>query len=191
MIRSWFARAILALVGWKSGGWPPDHLPKYVAIGAPHTSNWDVPLLLLFGWLFRMDIRFMLKAEMFRGWRGPLFKWLGGMPIERGQRKNTVQQCIDAFNSSERLILLLSPEGTRSPTQGWKSGFYHIALGAGVPIVCGFLDYGRKQAGFGPAIMPTGNIEADMALFAAFYKEKAGKYPEKFGEVRLIGRDEE
>ena len=133
----------------------------------------------------------MLKAEMFRGWRGPLFRWLGGMPIERSQRANTVQQCIDAFHSSERLVLLLSPEGTRSVSRGWKSGFYYIALGAGVPIACSFLDYGRKEAGFGPTITPTGDINADMVLFADFYKTKTAKYPAKFGGVHLALRDEE
>jgi 1-acyl-sn-glycerol-3-phosphate acyltransferase len=190
VIRSWVARAIIRLIGWQIVGQPPQHLPKYVTIGVPHTSNWDVPLLIIFGWVYRMDMRWMMKAEMFKGVRGPFFRWLGGMPIERNQRKNTVQQCIEAFNENERMILLLSPEGTRSITKGWKSGFYYIALGAKVPIACSFLDYTRKQGGFGPTVMPSGDIEADMAIIADFYKDKQGKYPDQFGEIRMLGKDE-
>jgi 1-acyl-sn-glycerol-3-phosphate acyltransferase len=187
-MRSWIARAILTLAGWRIGP-PPPTIPKFVMIAAPHTSSWDVPLLILYSWVYKMDVRWMMKAEMFRGWRGPLFKALGAMPIDRSQRHNTVQQCIDAFQASERMILAVPPEGTRAAAKGWKTGFYYIAHGAQVPIALAYLDFGRKEAGFGPTLMPTGDIEADFDVLRDFYKDKAGKYPERFGEIRVLARD--
>ncbi len=182
-MRSRLARLILALFGWRLGP-PPPSIPKFVMIAAPHTSSWDVPLLILYASAFGMKIRWMMKAEMFRGLRGPFFKSLGGMPIDRSQRNNTVQQCVDAFQASERMVLAVPPEGTRAAAAGWKTGFYYIALQAGVPIALAYLDFGRKEGGFGPLLSPSGNIEADFAILRDFYRDKVGKYPEKFGEVR-------
>lgn len=186
-MRAWLARRILALFGWQPDGWPPD-LPKFVMIAAPHTSSWDVPLLVLFGWLFKLPIRWMMKAEMFRGWRGPFFRALGGIAIDRSKSHNTVQQSIDAFNASERMVLVIPPEGTRAAAKAWKTGFYYIALGAKVPIALGFLDFKRKRGGFGPTITPTGDIEADMVAIRAFYQNITGKYPEQFGEITVEKR---
>jgi 1-acyl-sn-glycerol-3-phosphate acyltransferase len=188
-MKSLIARGILALFGWRVGPWPPN-LPKYVMIAAPHTSSWDVPLLILYGWVYRMPIRWMMKAEMFRGWRGPFFTWLCGLPIDRSRRQNTVQQCVDALNAADRMVVVVPPEGTRAAAKGWKSGFYYIALGAEVPIAPAYLDFSRKEAGFGPALVPSGDIHADMLILRDFYSDKVGKYPEKFGPVQVISSDE-
>lgn len=180
---------ILAAFGWRPGD-PPPNAPKYVMIAAPHTSSWDVPLLVLFGWVFKMRIRWMMKAEMFRGVRGPLFKALGGIPIDRSQRNNMVQQCIEILNQADEMVVVVPPEGTRSAAKGWKTGFYYIALGAQVPIALGYLDFAEKRGGFGPTLMPTGDLEADIAVIREFYRHKRGKHPEKFGEIRIASRDE-
>jgi 1-acyl-sn-glycerol-3-phosphate acyltransferase len=183
-MKSWIARRILALFGWSVVGKTPD-IPKYVLIAAPHTSSWDVPVYLLVAWALKLKATWMMKAEMFRGLRGPFFKALGGMPIDRSQRHNTVQQCIDAFNQRSKLVLVIPPEGTREAAKVWKTGFYYIALGAKVPIVFGFLDFGKRQGGIGSMFMPTGDIAADMEQIREFYKDKVGKHPEKFGEVSI------
>jgi 1-acyl-sn-glycerol-3-phosphate acyltransferase len=184
IMRSWIARMILAAFGWRAGDGPPTN-KKYVMIAAPHTSSWDVPLLVLFAWLFNMRVRWMMKSEMFRGLRGPFFRALGGLPIDRSQRHNVVQQCIDILKQSDEMVVVVPPEGTRAAARGWKTGFYYIALGAGVPIAPGYLDFATKRGGFGPNLMPSGDIDADMAILADFYKDKFGKYPERFGEVRV------
>lgn len=183
-MRSIFARLILALVGWKVGP-PPPTLKKYVMIAAPHTTSWDVPLLVLFGWVYNMKINWMMKAEMFRGWRGPFFKKLGGIPIDRSKTNNMVQQSINLLTAAEELVMVVPPEGTRSAAKGWRTGFYYIAHGANVPIAMGFLDYKNRIGGFGPLLYPTGDIEKDFEQLRAFYRADMGKYPEKFGEVRV------
>jgi 1-acyl-sn-glycerol-3-phosphate acyltransferase len=159
-------------------------------IAAPHTSSWDVPLLILYGWAFDLPIRWMMKAEMFRGWRGPFFKSLGGIPIDRSQRHNMVQQCVDILNAADRMVVVVPPEGTRAAAKGWKTGFYYIALGARLPIALGYLDFARKEGGFGPPLYPTGDIEADFAVLRAFYQDKKGKYPEKFGPIQVAPRED-
>lgn len=183
-MRSWIARLILAAFGWRPGPKPPD-LKKYVMIAAPHTSSWDVPLLVLFSWVFNMEMRWMMKSEMFRGLRGPFFRALGGIAIDRSQRNNMVQQCVEILKQADEMVVVVPPEGTRALARGWKTGFYHIAVGAGVPIAPGYLDYARRIGGFGPPLTPTGDIDADMEILSDFYKDKAGKYPDRFGAVRV------
>lgn len=183
-MKAWLARNLLALFGWKTEGWPPN-IKKYIMIAAPHTTSWDAVLLVLMAAVYGIRIRWMMKAEMFRGPAGPFFKALGGMPIDRSQRHNTVQQCIDAFNKSEELILVVPPEGTRKAAKAWKSGFYHIAQGANVPLALAFLDFKRKRGGFGPTVHLTGDVDSDMATIRAFYTGISGKYPEKFGPIEL------
>ncbi len=178
------ALLMLRLLGWRPGGPPPD-IPKYIAIGAYHTSNWDALFMLLLGVVFQVRINFMIKDSWFRGPLGPVFHWLGGVAIDRSQRHNTVDQIAEAFKNRDRLILVVAPEGTRKKVPYWKTGFYYIALKAGVPIVFGYLDYGRKTGGFGPVLIPSGDIEADMAIIRDFYADITARYPEKAGEVRL------
>lgn len=159
-------------------GTPPSE-PKYVLIAAPHTSNWDFPLMIAMAFMMRFEIFWMGKDTLFKGPAGPIMRWFGGLPIDRKKDNNVVQQSIDAFHERERLIIVVPPEGTRSRVSEWKSGFYHIARGANVPIGLSFLDFSRKIGGFGPTFHPTGNVEEDIAEIKSFYKNIKGKYPDK------------
>lgn len=166
---------MLKLSGWKLQGMPPT-LPKYVVIGVPHTSNWDFPLALVMAFIYRFDMHWMGKDSLFKGWRDPIMKWMGGIPIDRLSSNNVVAQTIETFNASDRLVIAIPPEGTRSKVDKWKTGFYYIALGAKVPIALGFLDYKRKTGGFLPAFYPTGDAEKDIFTIRASYSGISGKY---------------
>jgi len=187
------ARFLLPLIGWRVEGELPD-APKFVLVVAPHTSNWDVPIGLLcaygLGLLFPWPYGFMVKAPVFR-WPlvGPLMRWLGGIPIDRSAAHNLVEQMVDAFQRRECLMLAITPEGTRKRTAYWKSGFYHIALAARVPIVLAYLDYGRKVGGLGPTLWPSGDMDADLEIIRNFYAGVTAKFPHQFGEVRFKERE--
>ncbi len=172
-------------LGWTMS---PEHIPaipKMVIIAEPHTSNWDLPLMLGGAYTAGLEISWLGKDTIFRGPGDPFFSWLGGVPVDRSAATGMVQQVAEIFAKRERLALAIPPSGTRQRTDGWKTGFYWIAHTAGVPIVASYLDYSTKTAGFGPALMPTGDIEADFAIFREFYKEKRGKFPEWESEVRV------
>ena len=170
------SRIILGLAGWRIEGRLPP-IPKFVLVGAPHTSNWDLPYTLLMAFALEARIHWMGKDTIFRWPFKGFFRWLGGIPVKRSQAHNLVEQSIQEFHHSEQLILTIAPSGTRQPVIQWKTGFYHIACGAGVPIVLGFLDYRRKTGGIGPVIYPTGNMAADMPTIHAFYNKITGKHP--------------
>ena len=172
------AGLFLRVFGWRKEGQLPD-IPKCVMIAAPHTSNWDLPVMLFFAFAFQTKLFFMVKDAVFRWPFGPLFRWLGGIPIDRTKPNGVVEQSIQAFRDNDELIMVVPPSGTRSKVRYWKTGFYHIANGAGVPIMLGFLDYRRKVGGVGPVVVPTGDIEADMQAVRAFYADITGKNPEK------------
>lgn len=176
--------ALLRSMGWKAVGVEPE-VSQYVLIAAPHTSNWDLPLMLAISYVFGVDIRWMAKHTIFRGPAGVFFRGLGGVPVVRHSPKGVVGQMAQLFEEEDPLVLAVATEGTRSRTEFWKSGFYRIAREANVPVVCAFLDYGRKEGGFGPAIQLTGDVQADMDRIRDFYSDKLGKFPERFGEVRL------
>jgi len=167
-VRAAIGRAILRLTGWRIEGTLPD-LPKLVITAAPHSSNWDFIVGIAVVFALRLDIRFLGKAELFRGPLGVLMRWLGGMAVDRHHPGGFVEQMVAAFGEHDRLLLAVAPEGTRKPVDRWKSGFYRIALGAMVPIVPGYFDNGRKRVGFGAAVMPTGDAERDIAALRAFY----------------------
>jgi 1-acyl-sn-glycerol-3-phosphate acyltransferase len=170
------SRFILGLAGWRTEGRLPS-IPKFVLVGAPHTSNWDLPFTLLFAFALKARIHWMGKEAIFRRPFQTLFKWLGGIPVIRSRSENQVEQSIRQFNRSDQLILTIAPAGTRKRVLRWKTGFYHIACGAGVPIALGFLDYHRKVGGIGPLIHPTGNMNTDMEAILAFYDGVTGKHP--------------
>lgn len=164
----------LKLRGWKLQGMPPAE-KKFVLIGVPHTSNWDFPLALAIAFVYRLEMRWMGKDSLFKGWRGPIMRWMGGIPIDRSSSNNVVAQTIEAFNLSDRLVVAVPPEGTRSRVDKWKTGFYYIALGAKVPIALGFLDYKRKVGGFLSAFYPTGDAEKDILAMRSCYAGITGK----------------
>lgn len=174
----WLSLILLKIFGWRMEGELPE-APKYVMIAAPHTSNWDLVIMLILAFSYRTKVCWMGKDTLFRRPFGALFKWLGGIPIDRARSRNVVEQSIELFQKNERLVMAIPPEGTRKKVRYWKTGFYYIAKGAHVPIALGFIDYRRKAGGFGPVVTPTGDIEADMEAIQAFYAGITGKYSEK------------
>ena len=181
------ARWLLTRFGWRLEGAKPQ-CPRYVLIAAPHTSNWDFPLMLLFAAAFDIKVTWMAKHSLFWPPVGWIMRAMGGMPIERHRSTNVVDAMVGAFGRMQELVLVVPTEGTRARAEAWKSGFYHIALQAQVPIVPSFLDFGQRRGGFGPAMSPTGETSLDMQYFRDFYADMKGKFPELFGPIRL--RDE-
>ncbi len=183
-MKKWIGRTWLKLFGWEAVGEPPKG-KKYVLIAAPHTSNWDAPFTLALAFVFGVEIHWMGKRSLFKMPFGPFFRWLGGVPIERDLREGIVQEMIDLFEASDELALVVPAEGTRSRVDDWKSGFYHIAYGADVPVALCFLDFEKKRGGFGEALHLTGDVKADMDVIREFYSTKVGLRAELFGPVRL------
>jgi 1-acyl-sn-glycerol-3-phosphate acyltransferase len=179
-----FWKTFLKLSSWKLVDPPPD-LPKYVLIAAPHTTNWDLVYMQAIGYASHMGVSWMGKHTLFKPPFGPIMRALGGVPVVRHERRNMVDQMADEFAKRDRFIIAIPPEATRKRSEHWRSGFYHIARAAGVPIVPGYLDYSKREAGFGPPLYPTGDIQKDMDVLRAFYSGKVGKYPEQFGPIRL------
>ncbi|MCG8529164.1 MAG: lysophospholipid acyltransferase family protein, partial [Desulfovibrionales bacterium] len=167
-------KIVLFCLGWKLVGQAPK-IKKMVIIGAPHTSNWDFVLFLCLIFNFQLPARWMAKASMFKNPFKPLLLRLGGIPVDRSKRHNLVHHSAEAIRNADEMILTIAPSGTRSRVKKWKTGFYHIAHQAQVPIVCGFVDYEKKIVGIGPSFHTTGNIEKDMAQIQAFYADKKGK----------------
>jgi len=187
-MKQWMSRTLLRLLGWKIEGEKPLH-HKYVLIAAPHTSNWDFPLMILFAWAFGIRISWMGKKSLLWPPLGWIMRALGGIPIQRKTSNNMVDSMIDAFEELSELVLVVPTEGTRARVEHWKSGFYHIARGAQVPIVPSYLDYGQMRGGFGPALPMSGDVKRDMQLLRGFYAPMKGKFPELFGPVRLREED--
>lgn len=178
------ARWLLRSMGWRLSGAKPD-INRYVLIAAPHTSNWDFPLMLLFAAAFDIKITWMAKHTLFYPPAGWIMRALGGMPIIRHKNQNVVESMVNAFQEASELVLVVPTEGTRARAERWKSGFYHIARQAAVPIVPSFLDFGRKRGGFGPALQLSGDPRQDMQYFRDFYAGMRGKFPHQFGPIRL------
>jgi 1-acyl-sn-glycerol-3-phosphate acyltransferase len=181
---AWLGLIFLKLMGWRVEGEVPD-IKKFVIIAAPHTSNWDFPITLAVCFALKMKIYWMGKAAMFRWPFAAALRWLGGIPIDRSKSHNVVEQSIQAFHKLEKLIMVVPPEGTRKMVSYWKTGFYHIAQGANVPIVLGFLDYRRKVGGIGPTFHPTGHIEKDIQTIRNFYAAIMGKRQSQFSNAAL------
>ncbi len=183
-MRKFLSRAFLAASGWKPEGERPRDR-RFVLIAAPHTSNWDLAFLLALAEFFDVRISWMGKDTLFRPPLGWLMRSVGGIPVVRSKRGNLVAQAAERFKSAEDLALVVPAEGTRGAVEHWKSGFYHIARSADVPIVFGYLDYARRRGGFGPAMRPSDDVVKDMDQIRAFYADKVARYPEKFAEPRL------
>ena len=181
------AHFILRLIGWRTHVLNP-RLKRYVLIGAPHTSNWDFMIMLLLMGAEQLPLRFMGKDSLFRGPLGPLMRALGGIPVNRGERTKLVDQVASKFDEYEDLIIGIAPEGTRSKTSHWRTGFYYIALKAQVPIAMAYLDYGNKIIGVGPSFIPSGDIHADFEIIREFYTGIVGKNPKWQGEIVLAER---
>ena len=176
--------AFLRLTGWTVEGALPPGAAKSVFIAAPHTSNWDLPYTLMVAFALRLNPYWMGKQSIFKPPFRGLMMWLGGIPVNREQSSNLVAASSQALIDADGpLQLIVPPEGTRSKTRYWKTGFYYIALGARVPIVMAYMDYADKRSGLGPVFEPTGDIEADMAAIKAFYRPFKGRNPDQFEQA--------
>jgi len=184
---NWLERLIrsLLILWFDRGGWtnegslPPDR--KFVIMGASHTSNWDFLVFLGAVHALGRQVHFIGKHSLFRWPLGGFMRALGGVPVDRGARQDLVSQIVAEFDRRDDFILVIAPEGTRSFTTQWKSGFYQIALKAGVPIVAAGPDYPTRRAVFGPVIRPTGDYDADMKPAFAFFRTLTPKHPERAG----------
>jgi len=173
------AKFFMWLAGWHVDGKLPD-LPKYVVIGAPHTSNWDFILFLGLMFSLRVDARYMGKAELFVFPIGWLFRFLGGYPVERKKSTGLVEQMVAAINKENKFALAITPEGTRSYVSDWKRGFYHIAKGARVPIVMAQVDGKHKTVHIlKEPFYPTDDIEADMTAIKGNFEGVVGINPRR------------
>lgn len=169
---------VLKTLGWTLHSDYAD-VHKYVLVAAPHTSNWDFPLGLAGAWALDLNANWVGKHTLFQKPYGWFFRAVGGTPVDRRQGSDLIEQMTDLFSRSERMILALAPEGTRSKTDHWKSGFYYIARAAKVPIAMAYLDYGKKQVGIGGGFYPSDDIQETFKKIRDFYKDRKGKFPEK------------
>ncbi len=190
MLKRWIGQAFLKATGWKMDGDRPA-TDRYVIIAAPHTSNWDMPFMLAMAFVYDIPVRWMGKHSLFKPPFGAFFKRLGGIPIIRHRPGGVVGQMIEHFENHESLVLMVPAEGTRSHVDYWKSGFYHIARGADVPVVLSYLDFGTKVGGIGPTIQLTGDVRSDMDRIRKFYAGKTGLRPKNVGVIRLREEDVE
>lgn len=175
-----FARFIMKLIGWKVINHIPPEVKKCVVMMAPHTSNWDF-LLGYFGYMsLGIDSKYLIKKEAFVFPIGNFLKAVGAMPVDRKASTNIVIQVGEMFKKTDRLIITITPEGTRSLNRNWKRGYYYIAVNAGVPIALGFLDYKKKVGGIREMLIPTGDYDADFKQIEEFYKGISPRFPEKF-----------
>lgn len=173
------ALLLMRLAGWRVDGKLPN-LSKFILIGAPHTSNWDFVLFLGAAFTLRADVRFMGKAELFRSPLGWFFRYCGGYPVDRKKPTGLVEQMVSAINQADTFILTITPEGTRSYVTDWKRGFYHIAAGAGIPIITAAVDGKRKIVCIhAEPFYPSGDIEADMKAIKSRFEGFGGIKPRR------------
>ena len=172
------SNSIMRLFGWRVDGTLPD-LPKYVIIGAPHTSNWDFILFLGIIFRLRINVSYMGKVELFRSPLGWFFYYCGGIPVDRSKSTGLVEQTVEACEKADQFILVIAPEGTRHGVKEWKRGFYHIAKGAGIPIVMAKVDGKHKTVHVGQIFHPTEDMEVDMNAIQDAFKGMIGIRPSK------------
>ena len=171
-----FCKWVLDLLGWKVHGIAHIHnTNKAVLVVAPHTSNWDFFLAIFVRNAYEFDSRFLAKASLFTPPLNYLFKWLGGYPVDRKSKSDLVQQCIDIFNNHDRFLLSLAPEGTRKGTGNFKSGFYHIAIGANVDIILTTFDFEHRIVSFEPCFDLTGDVKEDILRIEKYFEGVKGK----------------
>jgi len=179
------ARLALKLMGWKLLDLP-QRPAKAVVVAYPHTSNWDFPMTLLVLAALPFGAQWVGKHTMFRGLWGPIMRALGGVEVNRRERTGFVERVAEEFHQRESFHLIIATEGTRGLQAGWKSGFYRIALAAGVPVLMAVVDYGKREAGLLASIELTGDETADMARIAALYEGRTGYHHENASPIRLL-----
>jgi 1-acyl-sn-glycerol-3-phosphate acyltransferase len=167
-------RSVLRFFGWSVVGEAPN-LPKFVIAVAPHTSNWDFVMGASAMFALDLDLVFIGKHTLFRPPFGAMFRWMGGIPVDRSAAHGVVADSIRAFREAGERVLVIAPEGTRKRVAKFKTGFLHIARGAGVPVVLATLDYGNKWVCLGPTITPGDDVEADRERIEAYFATVRGK----------------
>jgi 1-acyl-sn-glycerol-3-phosphate acyltransferase len=174
------SRLYVKLTGWRTVDRRPDKGERFLMIIAPHTSNWDFLNIYMVSVSMGIWGYWLGKHTLFKGPLRPIFRWLGGVPVVRSRSMNLVDQCIKAYADDPKMMLAITPEGTRSRVSTWKTGFYHIAVGAKIPIGLSYLDYRLKEGGIGAMFRPTGDIEKDLPEIRAFYRNITAKHPHDF-----------
>lgn len=171
------ARALLKLTGWKAGPFPD--IDRAVIAGGPHTSNWDGVIALVSRSALQKDVNIMIKHSLFKGPLGWLLRKLGAIPIERGRSGGVVGQTVAQFQQREKLLIAVTPEGTRSNATEWKLGFYHIAKRANVPIILALADYEKKTFSFPVVVYPSEDMEADLQAIYQHFATATPRHPDK------------
>ena len=192
------AEKSLNVLGWEiDNHWPLD-LDQCVMIAAPHTSNWDALYARLSLKALGVNVRITIKDSYMRFPLGPFVRAMGGIGIDRTpkvkgeERPSMVQVMSELFKKHPKLVMLVTPEATRAKQEKWKTGFYHVALNAGVPIALAYMDYAKKKTGVGKIIYPSGNFEKDMHEIMEFYSQISGKFPEKFSvDTRYFAKNQD
>ena len=182
--RARFAGWMLRLAGWRVVLAQPVPL-RCVVVFYPHTSNWDFPIGLMTKWLVGIHFRFIAKDSLFATPLGPWLRRWGGIPVDRSSRTGAIARLAAEFAQHDDFRLAVAPEGTRSLTARWKSGFYHLARAAKVPLALAFIDYRRREIGVGGYMELAGDVAADMSRIAAFYADKTARRPENAGPIQL------
>jgi 1-acyl-sn-glycerol-3-phosphate acyltransferase len=172
----------MRLLGWRLINQVPA-LDKYLVIAAPHTTNWDFFYMLLMRGASGVNFHWVGKDALFRFPMGGVMRWLGGIPVNRRIRANFVDQIVELFKQHKQLVLAIAPEGTRGRSVTWRTGFYYMALGAGVPIAMVGIDYPSKSLEISPCFQPSGDLQADFEIIRSFFRDKRGKYPHLQGEI--------
>ena len=166
-------------MGWRIEGNFPSHR-KFVAVVAPHTSNWDFVVGILTYFALSLCANWMAKHTALKGPWGPLGRYLGAVAVDRSQASNVVQSSNAEFAKREKMMLVIAPEGTRSAVEGWKKGYHHIALAAGVPIVPVALDFGQRRVLIGEPLLPRDDYAADYTQLKSFFRADMARHPENF-----------
>jgi 1-acyl-sn-glycerol-3-phosphate acyltransferase len=179
-ILRFICRLILKMIGWRGVGGMPEGCQRGIMIAAPHTSNWDFALFILIVFDLRLNLRVLIKHTIFIGPVGWFLKYCGAIPVDRRASGARVRALSNILETSENFVLLITPEGTRSATDRWKTGFYHMAVEAQVPIIVAYVDVEERVAGIDHVLHPSGDLPADMKHLADFYKTKAGVKKDNF-----------
>ncbi len=181
-MKSFIGKLVLKIMGWKSDYPVEYHVDKSVLIAAPHTSNWDLLLALAVFWEQKIQVKYFIKDSFTKGIHGKFFKMLGAIGVDRSKTGNLVHHAAATIKKMDKVALMVPAEGTRSRVEKWKTGFYHIAKKADVPVALGYLDYKNKIAGVGRLIQISSDYESDMKKIEDFYRPISAKYLEKYNK---------
>lgn len=183
-------KGFLQLCGWRLIDDFPN-IPKAVVIGGPHTSNWDGIFTLAAMMQIGLDAKLMIKDSALKGPLGPMLRWMGCLPIDRSKATGVVEQTVEAFNSRDKCMMVVAPEGTRGGAAQWKTGFYHIAHQAGVPIVLATADYVKKEIAFPAVFEPSGDVQRDLVEIQKHFARINACHPEKLSAPLKALREEQ